>query len=126
MKHAYLLLLIAGLFAAGCKKDKKNNPPSPETRIYGNWKQDGSLIQTTPGYVLHTFLFEKDMRYSFTGSMAPGGESGEYSVSLTSKPDSCVMLLKAKDGGIRTLQVKFVADGYISIPHYGQYHRSEY
>ena len=121
MKHAYLLLLIAGLFAAGCKKDKKTDDLSPEPRIYGTWKQDGSLIQTIPGYVLHTFLFNKDMSYSFTGDMVPAGESGEYSVSLTSKPDSCVMLLKAADGGTRTLQVKFVAGGYIDIREFGRY-----
>ncbi|MGN7719180.1 hypothetical protein [Chitinophaga sp. 22620] len=126
MKHAYLLLLITGIFAAGCKKDKKNNPPSPETRIYGNWKQDGSLIQTLPGYVLHTINFRRDMSYTLYGGMGPVNESGAYTVSLTNKPDSVVLLLKSNDGGTRTLQVTIVEEGHLAIREYGDYYPVEY
>lgn len=128
MKHAYLLLLIAGLFAAGCKKDKKSdNPPSPETRIYGNWKEDMSLIQTTADYVPGVFFFSPNMSYTLHGSMGPKDESGAYTVSRTGNPDSCVIVLKPNGGRMgRTLEVKIVAIGQISIRSYGQFFRLEY
>lgn len=105
MKHAYLLLLTAGLFAAGCKKENTDAvvphlpKETPEEKALGsNFSLAGGYWVITPAVMRNDVIGYGPDSYGFTADSTYGklhlgdiGEAGRYKVVAQSGTETVTL-----------------------------------